>query len=190
MIKIVFRYVLSINSNLNWVTFLSILRTRLNNWFNFFINLSFNELIINFKTRNVLTILKFEKLLKNWLKRKINNIIKIEIVIAWAKFKIKKIYWKHYRIIQLKINENFFFNFYKNYTLSFISFFKLLIQRVNFFKTIKKIDNLIYEFDLSFDWKIHSIISMIHLKLASIDKNSYDREKFFHFESISKFNVE
>ena len=65
IIKIAFRYVLSINSNLNWVIFLSILKTRLNNLFNFFINLSFNELIINFKTRDVLIILKFEKLLKN-----------------------------------------------------------------------------------------------------------------------------
>ena len=80
--KIVFRYVLSINSNLNWMTFLFILRTRLNNLFNFFINLSFNELIMNFKTRDVLTILKFEKSLKNWLKRKINNTTKIEIVIV------------------------------------------------------------------------------------------------------------
>ena len=189
-IKIIFRYVLSINSNLNWITFLFILRTRLNNLFNFFINLSFNELIINFKTRNVLTILKFEKLLKNWFKRKINNTTKIEIIIVWVNIKIKKIYNKYHRFIQLKIDEIFFFNFHKNYILSFINFVKLSIQRVDFFKIIKKIDNLIYQLDLFFDWKIHSIIFVIYLEFASIDKNSYDREKFSHFESISKFNVE
>ena len=120
-IKIVFRYVLSINSNLNWMTFLSILRTRLNNLFHFFINLLFNELIINFKTRNVLTILKFEKSLKNWLKRKINNTTKIEIVIIWINIKIKKIYNKHHRLIQLEIDEKFFLIFTK------IIFCRLLI---------------------------------------------------------------
>ena len=189
-IKIVFRYVLSINSNLNWITFLFILRTRLNNLFNFFINLSFNEFIINFKTRDILIILKFEKLLKNWLKRKINNTIKIEIVIVWINIKIKKIYDKHYWFIQLKVDHKIFFNFYKKYILSFITFFKLLIQHVNFFKIIKKINNLAYKFDIFIDWKIYFVIFIIHLELVSIDENSYDREKTTHFEFISKFNVE
>ena len=53
--------------------------------------------------------------------------------------------------------------------------FKLSSQYAESFRITEKIDNLVYKFDISANWRVHSIFSIAHLELA---QNS--TMNFFH----------
>jgi hypothetical protein len=57
---------------------------------------------------------------------------------------------------------------------SFISR-KLAQQRIEFFRVIRRISSLIYEFEFPNNMNIYPIISIIYLKLISKNSDSYNR---------------
>ena len=188
IVEIVLRYALIVNLDLDWVTFLLILWTRLNNFFNASIDLSFNEIIMRFKTRDSLALFRHDESSKNWLKRKTINVIETKVVIIWINLTIKIIYDKHHKSLKLKIDDQVFLRLHKEYFLSFVKFFKLSIQRIESFKILERKSDLTYKLDILKNWKIHFVIFIVHLESIFNDDDSYDRERSSHSESIVEFN--
>ena len=188
IVEIVLRYALIVNLDLDWMTFLSILRTRLNNFFSASIDLSFNEIIMRFKIRDSFALLKHDESSKNWLKRKTINVIETKIVIIWVNLTIKIIYDKHHKSLKLKIDDQVFLRLHKEYFLSFVKFSKLSIQRIESFKILEKKDDLTYKLDILKNWKIYFVIFIAHLESIFNDDDFYDRERSSHSESIVEFN--
>ena len=63
--------------------------------------------------------------------------------------------------------------------------FKLNQQYVDSFKILKKIDKLTYRLKISNHQRIHSIFIVVQLKFVSLfDENSFNRQRFDHFDSI------
>ena len=74
-----------------------------------------------------------------------------------------------------------------DYDISFTAVFerKYNQQYVDFFRVLKRIDRLVYRFDLFAHWRIHSVLFIIQLKSTSISKNdSFQRFKSDHSKSI------
>ena len=188
IVEIVLRYILTINLDLDWMTFLSIIRARLNNFFNTSIDLSFNEIIMKFKTRDSFALLKHDEFSKNWLKRKTINVIKTEIVIVWVNLTTKIVYDKHHKFLKLKMSDQVFLRLHKRYFLSFVKSSKLSIQRIESFKILEKKSNLTYKLDILKNWKIHFVIFIAHLESILNDDDLYDRERSSHSKSIVEFN--
>ena len=182
------RYALIVNLDLDWVTFLSILRTRLNNLFSASIDLSSNEIIMRFKIRDSLALFRHDESLKNWLKRKTINVIETKVVIAWINLTIKIIYDKHHKSLKLKIDDQVFLRLHKEYFLFFVKFSKLSIQRIESFKILERKSDLTYKLDILKNWKIHFVIFIAHLESIFNDDDLYDRERSSHSESIVEFN--
>ena len=188
IVEIVLRYALIINLDLDWMIFLSILRTRLNDLFNASIDFFFNEIIMKFKTRDSLALLKHDELLKNWLKRKTINVTKTKVVIILINLTIKIVYDKHHKFLKLKIDDQVFLRLHKRYFLSFVKSSKLSIQRIESFKILEKKSNLTYKLDILKNWKIHFVIFIVHLESVLNDDDFYDRERSSHSKSIVEFN--
>ena len=80
---------------------------------------------------------------------------------------IKKLkYDAKYKIYFKLIVDDYALCFYNNYIISNFTNRKFNQQRINFFKILKKIDTLVYRFELSSIIKIHSIIFITQLKLS------------------------
>ena len=188
IVEIVLRYALIVNLDLDWMTFLSILRARLNNFFNASIDLSSNEIIMRFKTRDSLALLKHDEFSKNWLKKKTINVIETKVVIVWVNLTIKIVYDKHHKFLELKIDDQIFLHLHKKYFLSFVKSFKLSIQRIESFKILERKNDLIYKLDILKNWKIHFVIFIVHLESILKDDDFYDRERSLHSKSIVEFN--
>ena len=188
IVEIVLRYALTINLDLDWMIFLSILRARLNNFFNASIDLSSNEIIMRSKTRDSFALLRHDESSKNWLKRKTINVIKTKVVIVWVNLTIKIIYDKHHKSLKLKIDDQVFLRLHKEYFLSFVKFFKLSIQRIESFKILERKSDLTYKLDILKNWKIHFVIFIVHLESILNDDDFYDRERSSYSKSIVEFN--
>ena len=188
IVEIALKYTLTNNLDLNWVVFLLTLRARLNNLSNAVIDLSLNEVIMNFKIRDSLALLKFDKEDKKWLQKRAINRTKIEIAIVWANIRAKIIYDRHHRSLVLQSGDRVYLRLHKSYSLSFVKFVKLFIQRVGFFRILERKNNLVYKLNLLKNWKIHSIIFVVNLEFVSKGENSYDRSALDHLESIFEFN--
>ena len=170
------------------MTFLSILRARLNNLSSASIDLSFNEIIMRFKTRDSLALLRHDESSKNWLKRKTINVIETKVVIVWINLTIKIIYDKHHKFLKLKIDDQVFLRLHKRYFLFFVKSFKLSIQRIESLKILERKSNLTYKLDILKNQKIHFVIFIVHLESVLNDEDFYDRERSSHSESIVEFN--
>lgn len=83
------------------------------------------------------------------------------------------------------MNSYVFLQLHREYYLSDYSFKKLLQQYCNLFKVKRKIERLVYESKLSSHWKIHSVISVTQLKLAStLEIDSFNRLFLNYSKSI------
>ena len=189
-VEIALRFALSANPDLDWVAFLPTLRARLNNLTNASTGLSPNEVLMGFKTRDALALLKPDGPPEDWLKRKMVNASEAEAAIAWANVKAKTIYDKHHRPLELEEGEEVYLTLHRGYSLPSATSPKLSIQRTGPFKIVKKIGNLAYKLDLPEDWRIHPVISIAQLEPAPKGEDPYDREKPTHPEPVSEFSKE
>ena len=79
---------------------------------------------------------------------------------------------KHTRI-DLKKDSYVYLRFHHDYIISDIINKKLFNQRVEPFKILKKIENLIYHLKLSLVMKIHFVMFIAQLKSMSLNENFY-----------------
>ena len=168
----------------------SFIQAQLNNAFNVVTNLSSNEINYDFKVKDTLISL--------------NNIItansvdlsikRLEYrqeaidVIAFVVVKSKVYYDVKHTFILLKVDEYVYLRFHQDYQLSSKSNRKFSQQRCEFFKIIRRMKRLIYEFELSSAWRIHLVVFIVQLEFVFVEVDFYQRFRFHHFDSIEMKN--
>jgi hypothetical protein len=176
-VEIVIRYALM--KEINFIKVLSFIQSSLNNFANAFIDLSSNELLYEFKiakSLNLLTRFDDDNLPtsieneKEILKKKIEE----TIIFANAFMTIR--YDSIRTSLDLKVEDSVYLKLHKEYSQSSLMNRKFAKQRLKSVRIIEKIDKLVYKLEISETWKIHSVISVIHLESASIEDDLYHRE--------------
>lgn len=84
----------------------------------------------------------------------------------------------------LKFEKKTFLKFYKEYKNFTQKNRKLFNQKCESFLIKKKVEKLSYELNLFATWKIYSIVFVAQLEFAIFVKNSYNKSKFDHSDSI------
>ena len=140
---------------------LSILQFRFNNNINAVIDKTFNEMILNFLSREVITVV-----IKSIdLKKKISIVLidsksifeqnrfvfrkKISNVISFAVIKIKIAYDVRHQIFKLNLDDYVYLRLHRDYNLSNKINSKLFNQRIDSFLIKRRIERLTYKLDLS-----------------------------------------
>ena len=129
--------------------YLSRLRDIFNNLSNSTIGLCANEIIYDYRFRDILFSLTSNQIRNNeFLFKRFINIKNVEKTIAWINVKTKIIYNAHHRFIFLNEKNEIFLKLHHKYALFKISNLKFVNQRVGSFKILKKINNLTYKIDV------------------------------------------
>ena len=190
--KIALRFLVVENFDVNWITTLSTLQFRLNNNINAIIDKIFNEIIFDFLSREVIiaiinvsidlkksftiTLIDFKSFERDrfvfW--KKISNVIFFAIV------KIKITYDFRHQILKFNFDDQVYLRLHRDYFLLNKHNFKLSNQRIDSFLIKRRVERLVYEFDLSFQWRIHSIILIAQFEFISSSNDSYHRFRFDH----------
>ena len=173
---------------------MSILQIQLNNVFNVIIDREFNEIIYEFKLRDVLIVLirKFMKIDDIDFERFRYQRKTID-VISYVMIKIKIIYDSRHIFLLFKSNDKVYLRLHKKYILFNKFNAKLFNQRIDSFFVKRRIKRLIYELNLLFRSQIHFVIFVIQLKSTSSEKKFYRRFKFDFSNEIEikkMFNIE
>jgi hypothetical protein len=190
IVEIALRFFLIENSHANWISATSLIQASLNNSFNVVIELSFNEIMYEFKTRDTLSFLvaeKFEqisqfKILSLLNQTRYRNRCEIANAVFFANAKVKILHDRKHQSLFFKSRKKIYLRLHKDYNLFEIINKKLFQQRCDSFTIKRRVKRLAYELDLLKRWKIHSIIFVTQLKSAST--NSYKRVRSNHFDFI------
>jgi hypothetical protein len=163
----------------SFVKLISFIQSSLNNASNAFIELFSNELLYEFKIAKSLNLLKrFDddnlttsiEIEREIFKKKVEK----TIIFANAFMKIK--YDSIKTSFDLKIKNFVYLKLHKKYTQFELFNRKFFKQRLEFVKILEKINKLIYKLKILSTWKIHLVVSIVHLKLASTENDFYERE--------------
>lgn len=185
--KIVFRYYIQTLANhKNWSSIIKVIQRTFNNE-TIFIEKTFNEMCYDF------TSLQNTDLLKLFAKCDIfaqNTRITMTDNIFIIQMTIKRIYDEKHQSIQFKVEKWVLFRFHKNYKIhsTVVLKSKLCQQYVELFKILKKVDNLTYKLNISFNWNIWSVISVIQLKLFSFSIDNSFSKTFASLSSVTMKN--
>ena len=129
--------------------------------------------------------------------------IKMQIsdAIALTQSFFKHTYDNNHKLLQIKMKDWILLRLHKNYDVVFtiVLKFKLSSQYAESFRITEKIDNLVYKFDISANWRVHSIFSIAHLELAqnsiidSFQRTFKQSESIFvneNIENVQFFEIE
>ena len=163
IVKIAFRYFITKNLDLKWKEIFLAFQFNLNNSVNAVINISSNEIVLKFKSREIFTVVINKKLIvelsvTHFFDNKFIFKQKIADVISFVATKVKIIYDNKHKILRFRLDEKIYFRLHHEYKLSFKLNRKLFNQKTNFFTIKRKVDKLTYELKLSSKWKIHFVI--------------------------------
>jgi len=86
---------------------------------------------------------------------------------------MKHCYDKHHIFLLLNSDDFVMLKLHHRYHVSDVKNKKLSIQQVDCFKIKQQVFSLVYELELSFNMKIHLMISVINLEPLSSDEDSY-----------------
>jgi hypothetical protein len=98
-------------------------------------------------------------------------------VTIYVQIHIKFRYDKNHTFLLFNIGDTAFLNLHQDYRVSGIHNKKLAQQWIESFRIIYRISFLIYELEFPNNINIYPIISIIHLKLASKNNDSYNRSR-------------
>jgi hypothetical protein len=111
----------------------------------------------------------------------------VQNAINWAQMQNKAHYDRRHTSLFLKMSEWVLLRLHHEYFVSESKDMtkKVFAQYVESFKVIQRIERLIYQLDISTDWKIHSVFFVTQLKSVSDSaKNSFNRSRSSHSSSI------
>ena len=194
IVEMTLRFLITKNFDIDWMKALSTLQFRLNNSLNVVIERVFNEVIYDFKLREVMTIVVIntqqvavdEKSLFTTIfdiksKFEINRFQyqkKIDDVTSYVNAKVKIMYDSRHQSLLLNSNDKIFFRLHRDYNLSSNSRSKLSNQRCDSFIVKRRINRLAYELDISTRWKIHFVVFVIQLEFVfNKDIDYYNRSE-------------
>ena len=191
-LKIALRFAFMKKNCKNFTKLLFFIQIMMNNSQNVTIELSPHEIFYEFKiletvdllnnnqTRkriendNSFTTMKNEK---NMFRKKIDD------AISFAQTMQKIRYDDKHKKLILKKKNKMFLKLHKKYTQSDLKNRKFDKQRVDSISVLIKIEKFVYKLNISNIWKIHSIVSMTHLKSASEEEDFYEK-KSVEFELV------
>ena len=188
--EIALQFFITSHSLADWSMYLLRLWAELNRMKNAFTELSSDEIIYEFKLQDSLTLL--QSMIKSDTDFTSEQRIaqqEAQKAVTFANYEVKIWYDKHHCLLALEIRDEVFIKLYKRYILSVIINWKFFNQWASPVKVLKKIELLIYKLDIFSNWKIHSVILIAQLKLASKSTDLYNRENHSVNSSvISEFN--
>ena len=182
-IEIAFRYLITIYSNINWIIFLSTLQIYLNNALNAVIELSLNEMIYEFKTREIVFNLVENAFVSDFVDRRDEYRKKTVDVDDFVNAKTKIYHNARHQPLMFKSKNKAYLRLHQKYTLSNHFNRKMFNQRCDSFLVKRRVERLIYELDLPAQWRIHSMIFITQLKSFS-KSNSYNRFRSNYSTSV------
>ena len=183
-VEITLKYSLMKNENMDFVQFFQSIQSTLNNSVNAATGISPNEIIYEFKIleasdllNNELTKIKASNENSATSVKKSRDMFrkKAKKFIVFAQYMEKIRYDEHHKQLNFKKEFRIYFRLHKGYSQSDITNRKFSKQRIGPIKMLKKVEKLTYELDISHIWKIHSVMSIIHIESASEKKDSYER---------------
>jgi hypothetical protein len=167
------------------------IQTSMNNSSNVFIELFSNELIYEFKVKDIFFALftsenfrniSISKILQILEKIRLRNRQKAVDAVFFVNVKVKIFHDKRHKSLFLKSEEKVFFRLHKDYNLFEIINKKLSQQKCDSFIIKRRVDRLAYKLNLFSRWKIHLVISMTQLEFVSND--FYNRLRSDHLDSV------
>ena len=159
------------------------LQAQLNNAVNIATNLSLNEIIYDFKIREVLITL-FVAQVVDLSTQRLKYKQKVVDVTAFANVKTKIYYDARHTLLLLKARDYAYLRLYYDYRLLNKLDQKLFQQRCELFLIKQRVSWLIYELKLLFAWRIYSVISVAQLEPASIEPDFYSRFRSSHSSTV------
>ena len=138
------------------------------------------------KIRDAISLLHFkngDSLFDDFIDRRIKYKQKIVNVTVFINAKTKLYYDVKHTFFRFNQRNRTYLRLNNNYQLSNKLNKKFSSQKCNFFLVKRQVNRLTYKLKLSFNWKIHSIVFVIQLKLF-FKTNSYDRSLPDHFDAI------
>ena len=174
IVKIALRYHLIVNSDDDWTKMLSFMQAKSNNVKQFITRFALNELIYEFKMNNTIDIL-IDLLSKDYSRLRLIKREKIEAIIIFANVLSKARYDRAHKSIQIKASDKIYLRLYQRYIIFNLSNHKLFNQRVDSFKIIEKVSNLVFRLDLSSIMKVHFVVSIAQLESTMSNIDLYDR---------------
>ena len=151
IVEIAIKYFVIKFSNIDYTLTLFAIQIQLNNTFNIATNLSFNEIIYEFKIKNAISsLIEINTAnVQNLSTQRMKYQRKIVDVTNFAIVKIKIYYDSRHTSIRFKQNEKTYLQLNKNYKLSDKSNSKLSQQRCESFRIFERIERLAYKLKLS-----------------------------------------
>lgn len=104
-------------------------------------------------------------------------------VIFFAAAHIKVRYDSRHKFLLFRSEEQTFLRLHKRYNIQ-NQHKKFENQRCELFVVKRRVERLAYELDISFKWKIYSVIFVTELEFALFFQNLYNRSKSNHFDSV------
>jgi hypothetical protein len=182
IIEIALRYLLISNSNLSWHETLSTMQQTFMNTITF-IEYSLNQTLYQMNIRSLITLL-VEDFRKN--QQQLREIIRKNVVdvINFVNARVKIVYDDKHKSFAFNIEDKIYLWLHNEYFLLEKENLKLSNQRFDSYTVKRKINNVVYELNLSLNTRIHSIISITQLKSAKDDSDSYNRSRSTNSESV------
>jgi hypothetical protein len=148
----------------------------MNNASSTFTELSLNEILYDFKIIESLNLLNDCNSSIELEKKRKTLRAEVEKAIAFANISMKIRYDRIKTLLDLNVENSVYVKLHKSYTQSDLANKKFDKQRLESIKIVQKIEKLVYRLNIFEIWKIHSVIFVIHLKSASVEEDSYNRE--------------
>ncbi len=186
-VEIALRYLLTSSSNLSWHKTLSSLQQKFMNT-KTFTEHSSNEILYEMNTRSQLSLLnKDETIIDSEI---IREIIRKDVadVIDFVNARSKIIFDRKHQALIFNSNDKVYLRLHHEYFLLEKENLKLSSQRFDSYVIKRKIENAVYELNLSLNIRIHSIISIAQLKFVEDDSDSYNRSRSTNSESVKMIN--
>lgn len=191
-VKIALRFFMTANSEIDWITALSIIQTNMNNSSNASTKLTPNELMYEFKIKNRLTAISEKidgKFMANKNFKEALNATRLRIrqkaidAMIFVNAKAKLTHDKRYKPLLFKEKDKAYLKFHKGYKLPGEHNRKLSNQKCDPFLIKWRVDRLAYELKLSSKWKVHFVISVTQLE-STTEENSYDKSRPHYPEAV------
>ena len=172
-----------------WLSLLSYIQIILNNSTNFTIDFALNELCYEFRINNTLDLLQ-DLSAEDYFRLRQMKREEAESAIAFANALYKAQY--DFSHISMKLHEGdmIYLRLHHDYKISGLKNKKLSNQRVDSFRIIQKVGNLVYRLELSSTMFIHPVISIAQLKPAMPGSDPYGRPWNHQLPSIEEENTE
>jgi hypothetical protein len=148
-----------------------------------FTEFSLNQTLYEMNIRSQITLL-VEDFREN--QQHLREIIRKNVadVIDFVSVRFKIVYDDKHKSLAFNTEDKVYLRLHNEYFLLEKENFKLSNQRFDSYTVKRKIDNVVYELNLSLNTRIHSIISITQLKFVENDSDSYDRSRSTNSESV------